>query len=180
MNDAESRYGAGAVWLHWIMAVLIVVVGTLGLLHDDWPDETQAFWINVHALLGLLVFALLWIRIAWRRTHRPPELPAGAGELARRASYPVHLSIYLLLVAIPILGIITFIWHGRVFDFGLFKFNPGIAKNGAVFHPTEDWHGYLAYALFTLLGVHALAALWHHFVRRDGLLRRMWFAGRLP
>ena len=50
------RYGRAAVALHWIMAVLIVVVGTLGLLHDSWPRSTQAFWINLHALIGLTVF----------------------------------------------------------------------------------------------------------------------------
>jgi cytochrome b561 len=49
-----------------------------------------------------------------------------------------------------------------------------VASNRAVFHPTEDWHGYLAYALFGLAGAHALIALWHQFVLRDGLLARMW------
>jgi cytochrome b561 len=50
----------------------------------------------------------------------------------------------------------------------------GVQKNPAVFNPTEDIHGYLAYALFTVAGLHALAALWHHLVRRDQVLRRMW------
>jgi cytochrome b561 len=176
MVRSVDRYSTGAVWLHWVMALLVVVVGVLGLLHDSWPDESQSFWINVHALLGLLLFCLLLVRIAWRRRHAPPPLPADVGPLSRRASYPVHLALYALLVTIPILGIITFIWHGRAFNFGLFKVDFGVAKNHAIFHPTEDWHGYLAYALFTLAGIHALAALWHQFVRRDGLLARMWFS----
>ena len=85
--------------------------------------------------------------------------------------------LYALMFVIPIIGIVTFIWHGRIFDFGLFRVNFGIARNRAIFHPTEDIHGYLAYALFGLAGVHVLAALWHHFIRRDGLLLRMWPAG---
>jgi cytochrome b561 len=56
----------------------------------------------------------------------------------------------------------------------MFQIDPGIQKNRAIFHPTEDLHGYLAYALFTLASLHALAALWHHFHLRDGVLRRMW------
>jgi len=52
--------------------------------------------------------------------------------------------------------------------------NFGVASNRAVFEPTEDLHGYLAYALFALAAVHISAALWHHFVRRDGILARMW------
>jgi cytochrome b561 len=63
---------------------------------------------------------------------------------------------------------------GRVFDFGLFRVNFGIPSNRAIFHPTEDIYGYMAYALFALAGIHALAALWHHFIRHDGVLERMW------
>jgi len=84
----------------------------------------------------------------------------------------------VLIFITPILGIITFIWHGRVFDFGLFRVDFGVPRNRAVFHPTEDIHGYLAYALFTLIGLHVLAALWHQFYRRDRILARMWPAGR--
>jgi superoxide oxidase len=159
---------------HWIMAVLVVFVGVLGLLHDSWPKGTQAYWINVHALVGLLVWVLLMARFRWRQRHPPPQLPAHAGALAQRLSSPLHRLLYLLLFVIPILGIVTFIWHGRAFDFGLFKVDFGVAKNRAIFHPTEDVHGYLAYTLFTLVGVHAFAALWQHFVRRDGVLLRMW------
>src|SRR5579862_333518 len=60
------RYGLTAIVLHWISALLIVVVGILGLLHDNWPKRTQGFWINVHATLGLLVWALVIVRVSWR------------------------------------------------------------------------------------------------------------------
>jgi cytochrome b561 len=78
----------------------------------------------------------------------------------------------MLMFVVPIVGIVTFIWHGRVFDFGLFRVDFGVRANRAIFHTTENVHGYLAYALFTLAGMHA--ALWHHFVRRDAVLRRKW------
>jgi cytochrome b561 len=168
------RYGNGAIGFHWVMVALIVVVGVLGLLHDSWPKSTQDFWINVHALIGLTVWALVIARLWWRSSHTPPDLPPDVGEFSRRLSYPVHLLLYGLMFVIPIIGIVTFIWHGRVFNFGLFKVDFGVAKNRAIFHPTEDIHGYLAYALFALVGLHALAALWHHFIRHDGVLARMW------
>jgi cytochrome b561 len=79
-----------------------------------------------------------------------------------------------LLFTTPIVGMVTFIWHGRQLDLGLLRINFGIASNRAVFEPTEDVHGYLAYILFALAGAHILAALWHQFVRRDGVLARMW------
>jgi cytochrome b561 len=173
-----ARYGSGAMAFHWVMVVLVVVVGVLGLLHDSWPRTTQAFWINVHALIGLAVWVLVMMRIGWRLRHPPPALPAQAGDFSRRWSYPVHWLLYALMLVIPVLGIVTFLWHGRVFDFGLFRVDFGVHKNRAIFEPTEDIHGYLAYALFTLVGLHMLAALWHHFVRRDAVLQRMWPAGR--
>lgn len=169
-----NAYGRGAVAFHWSMAVLVVVVGVLGLLHDSWPRSTQAFWINLHALIGLAVWVLVMARLAWRGTHRPPDLPPHIGEFSRRLSLPVHLLMYGLLFVIPVLGIVTFIWHGRVFEFGLFQVNFHVARNRAIFHPTEDVHGYLAYVLFGLIGLHVLAALWHQFVRHDGVLQRMW------
>ena len=172
--DRTERYGAGAIAFHWIMVLLIVAVGVLGLLHDSWSKQTQAFWINIHALFGLLVWVLAMARFWWRARHPPPNLPPSVGEFSRRLSAGVHRLLYVLMFIIPIVGIVTFIWHGRAFNFGLFRLNIGIRPNRAIFHPTEDIHGYLAYALFALAGVHVMAALWHHFVRRDGVLKRMW------
>ncbi len=172
--DRLQRYTPVAVALHWAMAVLVVWVGVLGLLHDSWPRGTQAYWINVHALSGLLLFTLLLARIAWRRGHAPPALPEAAGPLSHRLSPPVHWALYALLFVIPIIGVVTFVWHGRAFDFGLFRVDFGVKSDRAIFHPTEDLHGYLAYALFALVGLHVLAALWHQFVRHDGLIARMW------
>ena len=168
------RYGGGAMVFHWTTFVLVIIVGILGLLHDSWPKQTQAFWINVHTLIGLLLWGVLIARLAWRLRHAPPPLPADVGWFALRFSGPVHWLLYTLLFITPILGFVTFIYHGRIFDFGLFQIDPGVAKNRDIFHPTEDIHGYLAYALFGLAGLHALAALWHHFHSHDESLLRMW------
>jgi cytochrome b561 len=172
-----GRYGTGAIVFHWLTFVLVIIVGVLGLLHDDWPRQTQSFWINLHAVLGTLLWLSVIMRLAWRLRHRPPPVPENYNRFARRFSSPVHMTLYVLLLAIPILGFVTFIYHGRVFDFGLFQINLGVQKDRAVFGPTEDIHGYLAYALFTLAALYAAAALWHQFYLRDGVLQRMWPSG---
>ncbi len=174
MPEGSAHYGSIAIALHWGVFVMVVVVGVLGLLHDSWPDATQAFWINIHAICGLLLWITVMARLAWRRANPPPPLPADVDDATRRLSGPVHAALYALLLVIPAIGIVTFVWHGRAFDFGLFRIDFGVHKNRAVFHPTEDIHGYLAYTLFLIAALHALAALWHHFIRRDGVLRRMW------
>ena len=169
-----GRYSTVAIVFHWLTFVFVVIVGVLGLLHDDWPKRTQSFWINIHALLGSLLWLILIARLAWRIRHDPPPLTEDLSQFTRRFSSPVHILLYALLFVIPLLGFVTFIYHGRVFDLGLFQIDFGIKKNRAVFGPTEDIHGYLAYVLFTVAALHAAAALWHHFYLRDGVLRRMW------
>jgi cytochrome b561 len=108
-----KRYGSGAIAFHWIMFVLVVVVGTLGLLHDSWPKQTHVFWINVHAILGLLLWLTLIARYWWRIRHAPPILPSEVGALSRRLSTPTHWGLYALLFITPMVGMVTFIWHGR-------------------------------------------------------------------
>jgi cytochrome b561 len=170
----EGQYRLGAIAFHWAMFVLVVIVGVLGLLHDSWSRQTQAFWINVHALIGILLWLVLLARFGYRLRYSPPKLPPDIGAFSRRLSGPVHLALYALMFVIPIFGFVTFIYHGRVFQFGFFDLNLGVKKNPAIFEPTEDIHGYLAYALFALAGLHALAALWHHFALHDGVLKRIW------
>jgi cytochrome b561 len=169
-----QRYGAGAIVFHWTMFVLVVCVGVLGLLHDSWPKQTQRFWINIHALLGLTLWFVLIARFWWRRRHTPPVPNENLGKLSRRLSGAVHFALYALMFVTPIVGLVTFVYHGRILDFGLFQVNFGIKSDRAIFHPTEDLHGYLAYALFGIAGFHASVALWHQFILRDGLLARMW------
>ena len=168
-----SRYTPVAVSLHWIMAALILFSAGLGLLLDDWPKASKLFWINIHAQVGLLVLALLIARIWWRRANTPPELPPEVSEISRRVSHPAHLLIYALMLITPLVGIVAFVWHARVLDFGLFTIDFGIKSNGPVYHQAEDIHLWLTYGLLALVTGHAVAALWHHFISRDSVLLRM-------
>ena len=82
-DAAKAAYAPAAIALHWMVFLLVVAVGWLGLLHDSWPRTTQAYWINIHAMLGLLMFALVLARIAWRMQHPAPPLPADVGAAVR-------------------------------------------------------------------------------------------------
>src|SRR5580692_11244765 len=168
-----ARYSPVALSLHWIMAALILFSGILGLLLDDWPKASKLFWINIHAQVGLLVLVLLLARIWWRRTHTPPELPPEVSDISRRVSHPAHLLIYALMLVTPLVGIVAFVWHARVFDFGLFSIDFGVKSNGPIYHQAEDIHLWLTYGLLALVAGHAGAALWHHFISRNTVLLRM-------
>ena len=168
-----TRYSSTAVVFHWVVAALVVFLGTLGLLFDDIPKESRPFWINIHGCVGLVYFALVIARLAWRTSHKPPDLPLDIGEFDRRISLAAHHLLYALMVLIPIFGFVAYVWHGRVFDYGFARLNFDVASNPGVFHPAEAIHQVLAYCLFGLAALHAAAALYHHFVRRDDVLLRM-------
>ena len=168
-----ARYDSLAISLHWSIAILVAFLATLGLLFDDLPRASQPYWINIHAVVGLLFFALVILRALWRRASPPPPLPGEFDEFSRRYSHPIHMLMYAIMLAIPPLGIVAFIWHGRVFNFGLFTLNFGVKSDRTVFHPAETYHLYLVYLLLALIALHILAALWHQFVRKDHILLRM-------
>lgn len=170
---APERYDAGAIAFHWTVAAFIIFLGALGLLFDDIPKDARPFWINVHGSVGLIYLALALARLAWRAGHRPPALPAHVGEWSRRLSSAVHPLLYVLMLGTPAVGFIAYVWHGRSFDYGLFQLRFGVRSDPATFHPAEEIHQLLAYALFALAGLHILGALWHHYVRRDGVILRI-------
>jgi cytochrome b561 len=172
--DASTvRYTGVAQALHWIMALLILFSAGLGLLLDDWPRASKIFMVNIHAQVGMVVLYLLLARIWWRRKNTPPELPPEVSEISRRVSHPAHMLIYVLMLAVPLVGIVAFVWHARVLDFGFFSINFGIKSDKAIYERAEDIHLWLTYGLLALVTGHAIAALWHHFISRDAVLVRM-------
>jgi cytochrome b561 len=173
IENSFGRYGNTAIFLHWVAAILFVALATVGLLFDSMSKSTQPFWINIHAVAGLLFFALIVARLLWRIRHKPPVLPATVDAFSRKIAHPVHMLMYTLMLSIPMLGVIAFVWHGRAFNFGAFAIDFGVKSNKSIFHPAEDYHAILVYALIGLASLHALAALWHHFIRKDGVLKRM-------
>jgi cytochrome b561 len=172
-DPSTVRYTGVAQSLHWIMAVLILFSAGLGLLLDGWPRESKVFMVNIHAQIGLLVLYLLLARMWWRSTHTPPELPPEVSEISRRVSHPAHMLLYVLMLAVLLVGIVAFVWHARVLDFGFFSINFGIKSDKAIYERAEDIHLWLTYGLLALVTGHAIAALWHHFVSRDPVLVRM-------
>ena len=168
-----ARYTMPAILLHWTSFALVVFVGVLGLSFGSIPRPNRVFWINIHAVLGLAVLALALTRVFWRLRSPPPAYPEGTADFTKRLSRPVHLLLYALMIVLPIVGIVAFVWHGRVFDFGLFKLDFGVPSTKPVYEAAEDIHEMLAYSLLGLAGLHGAAALWHHFIQKDGILARM-------
>ena len=168
-----AKYDNVAVLLHWIVALLVISVGGIGLAFGYGPRAMRPFWLNLHGVIGLVMFAAIILRVLWRVWHQPPALPEGTGRLVEIASTYFHFFMYALMLAIPALGLISFIGHARIFNFGLFRIVPGVAANRVIYHPTQDLHVWLAYGLMAAFVIHVIAVLWHQFIQRDDLVSRM-------
>jgi cytochrome b561 len=169
-----DRYSKGAIWFHWVIAVLVLLNIAIGLLHESLLDGVRAA-IPLHKSIGMTVLVLTLGRIAWRLGHRPPPLPAAMGAGERVAAQAAHLALYLLLLALPLTGwlMISGTVRRRPFEwFGLadIPYLPVSPATGVVAHQA---HGLLGYLMVALLLVHIGAALRHHLLLRDPVLRRM-------
>ncbi len=172
MNISRDHYDAGEIVLHWMIAVLVLVVGAIALLWGSFRPY-KPMMLNLHALLGLLMYALILLR-SIRRLMRPAPRPAdGVSALSVALASAVHSLLYFFQIAIPVIGLVSFIWHARTFDLGFLQFTPVVSAQKAIYQPTQNLHVWLSYAFMALISLHILAALWHQFVKRDGVLSRM-------
>ncbi len=178
--STSDRYGSVAIVLHWSTALMIVLAFALGLTVDAFPKSWAGGVINLHALIGLAVLGLTFIRIYWRLSHPAPALPATFPPLMRLASHSGHLALYALMIAVPIIGIPTLLYRGRGLDFGLFQIASPFVRAPEIFRPLTDIHEIASYALIALAIGHVLAAIYHQHWLRDGTLSRMLPTLRQP
>jgi cytochrome b561 len=120
------------------------------------------------------VFFLLLVRVGWRITHRPPALPEQMSKLQRIASNVGHAALYLLMLAIPISGWLMSSAKGyQTVWFGVLPIPDLLGKDKQLGDALAELHGALNGLLMFIVAIHVLAALKHHFIDRDNILRRM-------
>ena len=172
VSDTSQAYDPVSMALHWIVAGLVFVVGGIGLLFGLIPPG-KVFWLNIHALIGMVLLLAVLVRVAWRLRHPAPPTARLVSSTEAAFAGAVHLLLYAGLVVIPIIGLVSFIYHARTFDLGFVRFTPVNPGDKSIYHPTQVAHIWMAYGFFGLIALHGAAALWHAWVRRDGTLNRM-------
>ncbi len=179
MAQAEIRLGYSGTTkaLHWLIVALLIVQFVLAWTMPEIRRNTKPeTLINLHLSFGALLLGLAAVRLGLRLIYGKPRPAAGLLPWEERSSQIVHWLLYLLLVVSPILGWINASWRGfPVTVFGLFELPKLVATRATGFGWTGDVHGLLSnYLLLALVGLHTAAALYHYFIRRDGVLQRMW------
>ena len=173
---ARTRYTGIAIALHWLIALAIVANLTLGLVMVDIPGITPAKlrYFNWHKWAGVAILALVTLRALWRLGHRPPPLPASMPRWQQLGAEAMHGALYALMFAIPLSGYFYSLAAGYPVVFlGLFKLPVLIEPNPALKPLLKALHEWLNYTLLALLAAHVVAALKHHLIDRDDVLRRM-------
>ncbi|SHE59647.1 cytochrome b561 [Microbulbifer donghaiensis] len=182
LRNTDQRYGAVAIVLHWLMAVLLIALIVQGLYMTGLPDvgfnKQKILHILAHKEYGMLALGLAAIRLAWRLGNVLPVLVENLPDWQKVAARFVHLSFYGLMFALPISGWLMSSAVGiPVYVFG-YRLPDLIAHDERLFQLFIDLHKWLSYALIGLIIVHAGAALRHHFFGRDDTLKKILPAER--
>ena len=168
-----ARYSPAAMFLHWTMAVLIITSLAMGQLFDVIPKEWDDAWLNAHAILGTLILLLLLVRIGLRLARPPPDLPADLPEWQKWASHATHAGLYLLMLAVPTIGLVALFARGKGIDLGLFAIASPIERARDLARAARGLHALASNIILVLAGLHIAAALAHRFFWKDGVLDRM-------
>ncbi len=179
IHMAPRAYTPMARTLHWITVGFIAVQYPVGQYMtyrgntlDIWDDTTNAIY-SAHKLTGFLVLLLVIVRLIYRKQNgAPPDEPT-LEPWQRLASHVTHWSLYGLLILVPLMGWIGVSLYGARDIFGLFSLPALWTQNQEASKTAFLLHNILGKLMLTLIAVHIAAALFHHFIRKDGVLRRM-------
>jgi cytochrome b561 len=171
-----QRYTRTAIWLHWLIAALIVAAFSLGVTMVDIPGltRTKLKYFSWHKWLGVTIFALACVRLLWRLTHPAPPYFDSMPAWQQKAASSTHYLLYVLIIAIPISGYFYSLAAGvPVVYLGILPLPVFIEADLELKETLQQVHYVLNMTLLGAVILHVAAALKHHFIDRDDVLKRM-------
>jgi cytochrome b561 len=176
LKDSSSGYGLVTIILHWVCAPLIIFLFGLGVYMRglDYYSPWYHRGPELHIALGILVFALMLLRLLWRKNSQDPNAIPSISKSNLVAAKIVKVLLYVVVFIICISGyfITTAEGSGASF-FGLFSIPATVELSADNIDRMGALHKYCAWGLMGIVILHAAAALFHHFVKRDKTLVRM-------
>ena len=175
LKNTVTEYGAVTKIFHWTIALLVICLLIVGLTMDELPMGSLKLEVyTLHKSFGMTVLALMIGRICWHIYNRRPDEVAGLPRWQKIAAQAVHYSLYLLLLAQPLTGWLLSSAAGRpVSFFGLFTLPDLVPVDKAASKIYAERHETIGYLIMIVVGLHVAAALKHHFIDKDIVLKRM-------
>lgn len=175
LKNTESSYGAVAKSFHWILFFMLafsVVAGNFLASMPKGPEKLQA--AGMHKSFGVIILLLVLVRLAWKLMNPTPKTSNGATPMEEMLAHGMHWLLYALMFAQPLSGILMTQSAGYpVSVFGLFELPILIDKAPSSAEFLRDAHGMIWILLAISVFGHIGAAMFHHFIRKDGVLRSM-------
>ena len=170
-----QRYTGVAIGLHWLIGLMILISFGVGLYMVDLSlSPTKLRLYSWHKWAGVTIFTLVFIRCLWRLTHTAPALPVDMPRWQRVAAEASHYLLYALMIAIPLSGWLMSSAKGfQTVYFGVLPIPDLLDKNKELGETLALVHKVLNFTMIGIVVVHAAAALKHHFIDKDDILRRM-------
>lgn len=171
----DQGYSLTARVLHWLIAVIVIgmVPGGVYMANAD-QGPAQDLLFHLHRSFGVVLLPLMLVRLIYRLRNPPPPLPRDIPAAQRAVAHAVHGALYALLIVQPIVGwIATSAYRAPILVFWLFELPPIWPVDRAFSDGMFVVHRILGFVIAILALMHIGAALYHHFVRKDGLLTRM-------
>ena len=174
MKPSATRFPLALRLLHWLMAICILAMLFIGVGMVSTVSELRTWLIDLHKPLGILILCLAAIRACIRLTRPAPALPADLPVWQQMAAHLSHLVLYVLMFALPLVGWAMLSAGGYpVHLFGTLQLPPIAPIDAPLFAFLRRAHTLLAMTLFATILLHLGAALFHAWVRRDGVWRTM-------
>jgi len=168
LRNTTARWGSLAQLLHWLIVVLVIAQVALASLAADLPLGLKKLaMLARHKSVGITILALVLARLAWRSFNPTPALPSTLRPYEKVLAHGTHAALYVLLILLPLSGWIMSSARN------LLQLPNLVAPNQRLYQAMISTHHVLAWILGGIVTLHVLAALKHHFVLKDDVLRRM-------
>jgi len=174
-KNAASRYGSLSIGIHWLMVLLFVAVYGTVELHELFGkgSDLRKVLMTWHFMLGILVFVLVWLRLAARLSGPTPAILPEPPGLQQLSSKLLHLALYALMIGMPLIGWLMLSAAGKPIPFFGLELPALIGENKDLAEQLEELHEVVGTTGYFLIGLHTVAALYHHYIKHDNTLTRM-------
>jgi cytochrome b561 len=174
LNNSK-RFGSLSIGLHWLMLLLLIAVYACIELREIYPkgSDTREALKNWHFMLGLMIFPLAIFRLGLSITSKHPQIEPRPPKWQNFSAIFVHSALYVLMVAMPILGWLLLSASGKTIPFFGINLPALLAKNKEVADLIKEIHALVGTIGYFLIGLHTIASLFHHYYMHDNTFKRM-------